>query len=58
MKTVLIYHEAAVFMKILFIIKITTNRQTFCYLLILSFIIKIIVYYGNYLRRQNIIVYR
>ena len=62
MKTVVIYHEAAVskfaFMKILFIIKIIVNRQTFCYLLILSFIIKIIVYYGNYHRRQNIIAYR
>ena len=60
MKTVFIYHEAVlklVFMKILFIIKIIVNRQTLCYLLILSSIVKIIVYRRNYRRRQNIIVY-
>ena len=46
MKTVVIYHEAVlklVFMKISFIIKIIVNRQTFRYLLILSFIVEIIV---------------
>ena len=61
MKTVLIYHEAVsklVFMKISFIIKIIVNHQTFRYLLILSFIAKIIVYCRNYCRCQNIIVYR
>ena len=64
MKTGVIYHEAVsklVFMKISFIIKIIVHHQTFCYLLILSFIVevviavkilsytvKIIVYHGNY----------
>ena len=61
MKTIVIYHKAVsklVFMKILFIIKIIVNCQTFRDLLILWFIIKIIVYRRNYRRRQNIIVYR
>ena len=61
MITVVIYHEAVqklVFMKISFIIKIIVNRQTFRYLLILLFIVKIIVLHRNYRRRQNIIVYR
>ena len=60
MKTVLIYHEAVlklVFMKISFIIKIIVNRQTFHYLLILLFLVRIIVYRRNDVRRQNIIVY-
>ena len=60
MKTAVIYHEAVsklVFMKILFIIKIIVNCQFFCYLLILLFIVKIIVYRQNYRRYQNIIVY-
>ena len=46
MKTVVIYHEAVsklVFMKISFTIKII-DRQTFHYLLILSFMIEIIIY--------------
>ena len=61
METVVIYHEAVsklVFMKISIIIKIIVNRQTFRSLLILSFIVKITVYRGNYRHRQNIIVYR
>ena len=61
MKTVVIYHEAVsklVFMKISFIIKIIFNLQTFCYLLIFSFTVKIKVYHRDYRRRQNIIVYR
>ena len=61
MKTVIIYHEAVsklVFMKISFIIKIIVNRQTFSYLLILSFIVKILAYCRNYHCDQNIIVYR
>ena len=61
MKTVVVYHKAVsklVFMEISLIIKIIVNRQTFRYLLILSFIVKIIVYRRNYCRRQNIIVYR
>ena len=61
MKAVVIYHEAVsklVFMKISFIIKITVNRETFRYLLILLFIVKIIVYRCNYPFRQNIIVHR
>ena len=59
MKTVVIYHEAVsklVFMKISYI-KIIVNRQTFRHLLILSFIVKIIVYRRNYRRSYNIIVY-
>ena len=59
MKTVVIYHKALsklVFMKISFIIKIIFNSQTFCYLLILSFIVKIIVYRQSYHRCQKIIV--
>ena len=61
MKAVVIYHEAVsklVFMKILFIIKIILNRQTFRYLFILSFIVIFIAYRRNYHRRQNVIVYR
>ena len=61
MKTVVVSREAVsklVFMKILFIIKISVNRQTFRYLLILPFIVKIIVYRRIYRRRQKIIVYR
>ena len=61
MKTVVIYHEAVsklVFLKISFIIKIIVNRQIFCYLLILQFIVQIIVYRPNYRGHQNIIVYR
>ena len=61
MKTVIISHEAVsklVFMKISFIIKIIVNHQTFCFLLILLFIVKIIVYCRNYYCHQNIIVYR
>ena len=61
MITVVIYHEAVqklVFMKISFIIKIIVNRQTFRYLLILLFMVKIIVLHRNYRCRQNIIVYR
>ena len=61
MKAVVIYHEAVsklVFMKILFIIKIILNRQTFRYLFILSFIVIFIAYRRNYRRRQNVIVYR
>ena len=61
MKTVFIYHEAVsklVFIKISFITKIIVNRKFFCYLLILSFIAKSIVYRRNYHRRQNLIVYR
>ena len=50
MKTVLIYHEAAVlkfvFMKILFIVKIITNRQTFCLNFLLF--VDLIVYHQNY----------
>ena len=60
MKTVVVYREAVsklVFMKILFIIKITVNRQIFRYLLILPFIVKIIVYRRICRRRQKIIVY-
>ena len=44
-------------MQVSFIIKIIVNRQTFHYLLILSFIVKILVYRRNCRRRQNIIVY-
>ena len=61
MKTVVVSREAVsklVFMKILFIIKISVNRQIFRYLLILPFIVKIIVYRRIYRRRQKIIVYR
>ena len=61
MKTVVVYREAVsklVFMKILFIIKISVNRQIFRYLLILPFIVEIIVYRRIYRRRQKIIVYR
>ena len=61
MKTVVIYHEAVsklVFMKISFIVQIIVDRQTFHYLLFLSFIVKIIVYLRNNRRRQNIIMYR
>ena len=60
MKTVVVYREAVsklVFMKILFIIKITVNRQIFRHLLILPFIVNIIVYRRIYRRRQKIIVY-
>ena len=61
METVVIYHEAVsklVFMKISFIIKIIVNRETFRYLLVLLFIVKIIVYRCNYPFCQNIIVHR
>ena len=61
MKTVVVSREAVsklVFMKILFIIKISVNRQIFRYLLILPFIVEIIVYRRIYRRRQKIIVYR
>ena len=61
MKTVVVSREAVsklVFMKILFIIKISVNGQIFRYLLILPFIVKIIVYRRIYRRRQKIIVYR
>ena len=65
MKTVVNYREAVsnlVFMKLriikIIIIKIVINRQTFPYLLILSFIVKIIGYRQNYRLRQIIIVYR
>ena len=54
MKTVVIYHEAVsklVFMKISFIIKIIVNSQTFHYLLILSFLVKIVICLRNYRRR-------
>ena len=45
-------------MKTSFISKIIVNHQTFCHLLILSFIVKTIAYCRNYCRCQIIVVYR